>query len=173
MYDVKARLGDAVSPTELGIALRRGETRDVRLVLEHGRMVRVTVKDGGGEDAPAVPDASVAVQVDPLLLVSEMFLVVVPLWYVATTVSVLARLVVVQVSPAGRREFRVSGARVMMLSPSPATCTLQLPEKVGAPRIVKDLVGTAWLPGTVAVKGTEPPALETVLVIEDAGIVTE
>jgi protocatechuate 3,4-dioxygenase beta subunit len=59
VYDVEARLGDKVSPTEMGIALARGETREVKLVLESGRLVRVTVHDGTGDGAPPIADASV------------------------------------------------------------------------------------------------------------------
>ena len=59
----------------------------------------------------------------------------------------------------------------MMFSPSPATLTEQLAAKPGAPTIVSDLLGTACVPGTVAVNAIDPPLDVTVFVIEDAGIV--
>jgi protocatechuate 3,4-dioxygenase beta subunit len=59
VYDLKARLGDLVSPTEIAIALKRGETREVTLTLEAGRRVRVLVTDGEGDEAPPVAGASV------------------------------------------------------------------------------------------------------------------
>jgi hypothetical protein len=124
------------------------------------------------DDFIGVPDGSVAVQVVPLVLVSVAVLVPVPLWYVATTESVLARFTVVQVNPAGRRVFRVRSISEMMFKPSPATETEQLPVNAGAPMIVSDLLGTAWLPGTVAVKGIDPPLEVTTFLIDVAGILT-
>ncbi len=59
VYDLKARLGDQVSPTELAVPLKRGEEREVRLALEVGRRVTVTVTDGAGE--PAIPIAGASV----------------------------------------------------------------------------------------------------------------
>jgi Carboxypeptidase regulatory-like domain len=58
-FDLKARRGDAVSPTEIAVRLKRGEERHVELVLEPGRHVLVKVTDGEGPDAPVVPGASV------------------------------------------------------------------------------------------------------------------
>ena len=58
-FDLKARKGDAVSPTEIALRLKRGEERRVQLVLEPGRHVLVKVTDGEGLDAPVVPGASV------------------------------------------------------------------------------------------------------------------
>jgi hypothetical protein len=95
------------------------------------------------EDFIAVPDEIVPVHVVPLLLLSVRFLVPVPLWYVATTLSVLTRLVVVQVTPAGSSVILVSGTSEMMLRPSPATVTEQFPENAGAPTMTSDLLGTA------------------------------
>jgi hypothetical protein len=58
-FDLKARLGDAVSPTEMAVRLKRGEEKHVQLVLEPGRHVVVKVTDGEGPDAPHVANASV------------------------------------------------------------------------------------------------------------------
>lgn len=58
-FDLKARKGDAVSPTEIALRLKRGEEKRVQLVLEPGRHVLVKVTDGEGPDAPVVPGASV------------------------------------------------------------------------------------------------------------------
>lgn len=59
VYDLKARLGDDVSQTELAVAVKRGESRAVKLTLEPGRRVRVLVTDGDGDGAPPVNDAAV------------------------------------------------------------------------------------------------------------------
>lgn len=59
VFDLKARRDDAVSRTELAVAVKRGEVKEVRLTLEAGRNVRVVVTDGDGDGAPAVKDASV------------------------------------------------------------------------------------------------------------------
>src|SRR6185295_2798692 len=59
VYDLKARLGDLVSPTELAVGVKRGETKSVTLTLTVGKRVTVTVTDGDGEDAPPVKDAGV------------------------------------------------------------------------------------------------------------------
>jgi Carboxypeptidase regulatory-like domain/PDZ domain len=59
VYDLKARLGDRVSPTELAVPVKRGETKQVELRIAEGKRVTVTVTDGPGEDAPVVKDASV------------------------------------------------------------------------------------------------------------------
>ncbi|MEZ4296609.1 MAG: carboxypeptidase regulatory-like domain-containing protein [Polyangiaceae bacterium] len=58
-YDLKARQGDAVSPTQIALRLRRGEEKTVELTLAPGRHVLVKVTDGEGPDAPVVPGASV------------------------------------------------------------------------------------------------------------------
>jgi hypothetical protein len=58
-FDLKARKGDAVSPTSIAIRLKRGEEKHVELVLSPGHFVRVLVTDGEGTDAPVVPGASV------------------------------------------------------------------------------------------------------------------
>lgn len=57
VYDLRAELGDQVSPTEL-MTVKRGEEKRVLLLLELGRHVRVTVTDGEGEAAPPIKDAS-------------------------------------------------------------------------------------------------------------------
>jgi hypothetical protein len=58
-FDLKARLGDAVSATELAVRVKRGEEKHVVLTLEPGRHVLVKVTDGEGPDAPVIPGASV------------------------------------------------------------------------------------------------------------------
>jgi len=58
-FDLKARLGDAVSPTEMAVRLRRGEEKHVQLVLEPGHHVLVKVTDGDGPEAPFIKGASV------------------------------------------------------------------------------------------------------------------
>lgn len=60
-YDLKARLGDLVSATEVGVEVRRGVRAEARLVVKPGRMLLVRVTDGEGEDAPGVEGASVIV----------------------------------------------------------------------------------------------------------------
>ena len=59
VYDLKAYLGDAVSRTELALPVKRGESREIKLVLEPGRRVRVLVTDGDGDGAQPVKDAAV------------------------------------------------------------------------------------------------------------------
>lgn len=59
VYDLKARLGDQVSRTELAVPVKRGERKEVKLTLEPGKRVLVTVTDGEGEGAPFVKGASV------------------------------------------------------------------------------------------------------------------
>ncbi|AUX26989.1 hypothetical protein SOCEGT47_075610 [Sorangium cellulosum] len=59
VYDLKARRGAAVSATALAVPVRRGEGKEVKLVLGAGRHVRLLVTDGDGEGAPAVKGASV------------------------------------------------------------------------------------------------------------------
>ena len=58
-FDLKARKGDSVSPTSIAVRLKRGEEKQVELVLGPGHFVRVLVTDGEGTDAPVVPGASV------------------------------------------------------------------------------------------------------------------
>jgi hypothetical protein len=64
VYDLKARAGDLVSATEIGLPLKRGEIKAVTLRLAPGRRVVVTVTDGEktaeGPDPPVIKDASVA-----------------------------------------------------------------------------------------------------------------
>jgi hypothetical protein len=59
VYDLKARLGDRVSRTELAVPVQRGEVKAVKLTLAPGRRVRVIVTDGEGEGAPPIKDADV------------------------------------------------------------------------------------------------------------------
>jgi len=61
VFDLKARLGDEVSRTELAVPVKRGEVKEVKLTLEPGRRVRVVVTDGDGDGdgAPPVKDAAV------------------------------------------------------------------------------------------------------------------
>jgi protocatechuate 3,4-dioxygenase beta subunit len=58
-YDLKAEMGSLVSRTEFGVHLDRGEARAVKLVLAPGRMVPITVTDGGGDSPIVVPNADV------------------------------------------------------------------------------------------------------------------
>lgn len=58
-FDLKARLGDAVSPTETAVRLKRGEEKQVTLTLNPGRRVRILVRDGEESDAAPVKGASV------------------------------------------------------------------------------------------------------------------
>ncbi|MFO0755932.1 MAG: carboxypeptidase regulatory-like domain-containing protein [Byssovorax sp.] len=58
-YDLVARLGDDVSPTEFAVPAPRGEVKAVELVLEKGKRVSITVTDGPGEDAPRIKNAAV------------------------------------------------------------------------------------------------------------------
>jgi protocatechuate 3,4-dioxygenase beta subunit len=59
VYDLKARLGDRVSRTELAVPVQRGEVKEVKLILEPGRRIRVVVTDGDGDGAPPIKDADV------------------------------------------------------------------------------------------------------------------
>jgi protocatechuate 3,4-dioxygenase beta subunit len=59
VFDLKAKLGDEVSRTELAVPVKRGEVKEVKLTLEPGRRVRVVVTDGDGDGAPPVKDAAV------------------------------------------------------------------------------------------------------------------
>ena len=66
VYDLKARLGEEVSRTELAVPVKRGESKEVRLTLEPGKRVRVTVTDGDGDAALPVKDADVVLVEDGL-----------------------------------------------------------------------------------------------------------
>ncbi|NUO48176.1 MAG: hypothetical protein HOV80_04885, partial [Polyangiaceae bacterium] len=56
VYDLKARLGDKVSKTDLSVPLSRGQVVERTLQLEEGRFVTVTVTDGPPrEDRPEPP----------------------------------------------------------------------------------------------------------------------
>lgn len=59
VYDLKARLGDRVSATEIAVPVKRGETKEVKLTLQEAKRVAVTVTDGEGDGAPPLKDASV------------------------------------------------------------------------------------------------------------------
>ena len=59
VFDLQAHLGDEISRTELAVAVKRGEVKEVKLTLEPGERVRVIVTDGEGEGAPAIKDANV------------------------------------------------------------------------------------------------------------------
>jgi hypothetical protein len=63
-FDLEARLGQALSPTEIAVPLKRAETKHVRLVLRPGRLVTVTVTDGDEADAPPIAGAQVLVVED-------------------------------------------------------------------------------------------------------------
>jgi protocatechuate 3,4-dioxygenase beta subunit len=58
-YALRATKGDAVSATELDVALGRGESQDVVLRLARGRFVGVRVTDGDANDAASIPAARV------------------------------------------------------------------------------------------------------------------
>jgi hypothetical protein len=58
-YDLRATLGDLVTPTLYGLELARGEHDSVTLRLVPGRMVRVVVVNGEEDNAPVVPNADV------------------------------------------------------------------------------------------------------------------
>jgi protocatechuate 3,4-dioxygenase beta subunit len=66
VYDLKARLGEEVSRTELAVPVKRGESKGVRLTLEPGKRVRVAVTDGDGDAALPVKDADVLLVEDGL-----------------------------------------------------------------------------------------------------------
>ena len=59
VYDIRARRGNDISPTELAVAVRRGERKEVSLVLEAGKRVRVFIAEDEHE-ALAVAGANVA-----------------------------------------------------------------------------------------------------------------
>lgn len=59
VYDLQARRGDEVSPTDFAVPVKRGEVKSVELKLGPGKRVRVHVIDGAGEDRPDVKGASV------------------------------------------------------------------------------------------------------------------
>jgi protocatechuate 3,4-dioxygenase beta subunit len=58
VYDLKARRGAEVSATEIAVPVARGETKEIRLTLQPGKQVRVTVVDGDAS-GPAVANADV------------------------------------------------------------------------------------------------------------------
>jgi hypothetical protein len=58
-YDLRATLGDYVSPTLIGFELARGADERLTLRLVAGRRVRIVVTDGEEEDALVVPAADV------------------------------------------------------------------------------------------------------------------
>jgi hypothetical protein len=90
---------------------------------------------------------------------------------VAVTLSAVVRFVVVQLSVAARSVLRVNGARVMVFSPNPTTDT-EHAVNAGLPCTVSVTEGTAWLPGTVAVKTTVEELVDAARVIDDLGMVT-
>jgi hypothetical protein len=56
-YALRATRGAWVSPPEVGVALARGETKNVTLTLVPGRFVAVHVTDGDGDDADPIAGA--------------------------------------------------------------------------------------------------------------------
>jgi protocatechuate 3,4-dioxygenase beta subunit len=58
-YDLRATLGELVSPSLHGFQLERGAHESVTLRLVSGRMVRALVVDGDEDDARVVPNADV------------------------------------------------------------------------------------------------------------------
>lgn len=67
VYDIKARMGDLVSKTDLSVPLKKGQTLDRTLRLERGRPVKIRVTDGPPpKDGEAEPVAGASV-----LLVEE------------------------------------------------------------------------------------------------------
>jgi protocatechuate 3,4-dioxygenase beta subunit len=58
-YALRATAGDLVSAIELGVALGRGEDKQVELRLGLGRWVNVLVTDGEGDDAGTIAQARV------------------------------------------------------------------------------------------------------------------
>ncbi|HVY48541.1 MAG TPA: carboxypeptidase regulatory-like domain-containing protein, partial [Minicystis sp.] len=58
-YDLKARKGDLVSATEIGVGLKRGEVKAATLKLVPGKRVRVLVTDGDDDPPKPLPGASV------------------------------------------------------------------------------------------------------------------
>jgi hypothetical protein len=65
-YDLRARLGSAVSPALPGVALERGERERVTLTLSEGRFISVRVRAGEGEGAAPVAGAAVTLVEDGL-----------------------------------------------------------------------------------------------------------
>ena len=59
VYDLQARRGDEVSPTDFAVPVKRGEVKSVELKLEPGKRVKIHVTDGAGENRPDVKGASV------------------------------------------------------------------------------------------------------------------
>lgn len=59
VYELRAQRGNDVSRTEVAVAVKRGERKEVKLTLAPGKRVRVLVTDGAGTDAPVVKQASV------------------------------------------------------------------------------------------------------------------
>jgi protocatechuate 3,4-dioxygenase beta subunit len=59
-YALRATSGETVSPIELGVALGKGERKEVVLQLMAGRFVSARVTDGEAPDASAVPGARVS-----------------------------------------------------------------------------------------------------------------
>ncbi|MEM9696619.1 MAG: carboxypeptidase regulatory-like domain-containing protein, partial [Myxococcota bacterium] len=59
-FDVRAQKGELISVTEVGVSLDHGERKPLRLTLETGAFLAVTVTDGEGERAPPVARADVA-----------------------------------------------------------------------------------------------------------------
>jgi hypothetical protein len=59
VYDLQARRGDEVSPTDFAVPVKRGEVKSVELKLGPGKRVKIRVTDGAGEDRPVVKGASV------------------------------------------------------------------------------------------------------------------
>lgn len=59
VYDVQARRGDEVSPTDIAVPVKRGEVKSVELTLGPGKRVKIHVTDGAGEGRPDVKGASV------------------------------------------------------------------------------------------------------------------
>jgi hypothetical protein len=58
-YALRATAGDLVSAIELGVALARGEDKEVELKVAPGRWVAVLVTDGEGDDAGPIASARV------------------------------------------------------------------------------------------------------------------
>lgn len=68
IYDLRARLGDQVSPTEMGVRVARGETVRLTLTLDFGREIAIRVTDGpapvDGRAAPPIESAEVVLAED-------------------------------------------------------------------------------------------------------------
>lgn len=58
-YSLKAELGDRVSSTEIGLSIERAKTTKVKLVVDIGRRITITVTDGDAENARHIPKANV------------------------------------------------------------------------------------------------------------------